>query len=180
MWNFPSLFAWGIIAFYFVCREWSEHKALQFIKTVFVLSMIFAFAYAGQCVLTKSLRFQSNCKAITASLINAYEKQTQKPLYYVGGNIWFSDMLSLYAEKEIKPMIWMKESVNPWFDKFDFYKKGALVVAESKDEYDTYVSLFKNKLTKAKQLDIIYQNRFGKTKTLPVYWGVYKGENNEK
>ena len=53
-------------------------------------------------------------------------------------------------------------------------------MAENKAEYDSYKEQFKNNLTKAEQMDIIYQNRFGKTKTLPVYWGVYKGEKNEK
>ncbi len=55
MWNFPSLFACGIIVFYFIKREWSEQKTKLFIKTFFVWSMIFAFAYTGQCLITKSI-----------------------------------------------------------------------------------------------------------------------------
>ena len=180
MWNFPSLFVWGILFFYFIRREWNDQKAKQFIKAVFVWSMVFAFVYAGQCVLTKSVRFQSNCRQITRDLIERYEQKTHQKIHYVGGNIWFSDMLSLYAEQEVKPMIWLNPKANPWFDEKDFNLNGALVVAENKAEYDSYKEQFKNNLTNAEQMDIIYQNRFGKTKTLPVYWGVYKGEKNEK
>jgi len=181
MWNFPSLFAWGICAFYFIRREWSEQKAKNFIRVMLYWSCFFALIYGGQCLFTTSLRFQSDCKQITRMLTSAYKEEAPtSELRYVAGNIWFSDMVNLYAPHEVKPVIWVNIDANPWFDKNDFEQSGALVVAESVNEYETYRQKVGDKLTPFKQSDIIYHNYFGKKKTRPVYWGVYQGEKNEK
>ena len=93
MWNFPSLFAWGIIAFYFFPRGWTSTKCQKFAKVMLGWSLVFALAYVGQCLISPSERFHSNCPKIVADLEKNYFEKTGKPLDYVGGNIWFSAFL---------------------------------------------------------------------------------------
>ena len=119
-------------------------------------SLIFALGYAGQCLVSPSERFHSNCSKIVADLEKNYFEKTGKPLDYVGGNIWFSDMVALYGG--VKPMIWMKTESNPWFDAADFHQKGALVVAENVGEYQNFQTQYKGKITEPIVVEMIYKS----------------------
>ena len=179
MWNTPGLFALGLIAFTFIPRAWSEAPARRFLNVMFGWSLLFALAYAGQCLFSTSLRFQSDCSAIVKQLMTQYRNETQKQPAYVGGTIWFSDMVTLYADTEVAPMIWMRPRSNPWLSRSDFEQKGALVVAENAGEYARFQEQYPA-ISKPRQLDVVYHNYFGQTKTKPLYWGIYTGESDEK
>ena len=107
-------------------------------------------------------------------LTTAYEKQARRPVVYVSGSIWFSDMMSLYSTKEIKPMIFVDPDANPWFDRMDFEQKGALVVAENEKDYASYNKKLKRKLPPSNRMEIAYKNLFGKKKVQTIYWGIYE------
>ena len=141
-------------------------------------SLVFALAYAGQCLISPSERFHSNCLKIVADLEKNYFEKTGKTLEYVGGNIWFSDMVALYAGA--KPMIWMKTESNPWFNAADFHQKGALVVAENMGEYENFQSLYGDKISAPTVVEMIYKSPFGKKKKKQLVWGIYQGEQNEE
>ena len=178
MWNFPSLFAWGIIAFYFFPKGWTSTQCQKFGKVMLGWSLIFALGYAGQCLISPSERFHSNCPQIVADLEAKWSEKTGKPLDYVGGNIWFSDMVALYGGA--KPMIWMKTESNPWFDAGDFHQKGALVVAENVGEYQNFQSRYEGKISEPKVVEMIYKSPLGKKKKKQLVWGIYEGGQNEK
>ena len=176
MWNFPSLFAWGIIAFYFFPRGWTSTKCQKFAKVMLGWSLIFALGYVGQCLVSPSERFHSDCPKIVADLESKWNQKTGKPLDYVGGNIWFSDMVALYGQA--KPMIWMKPVSNPWFDADDFHQKGALVVAENVEEYKAFQSRYEGKITEPEIVEMIYKSPLGKKKKKQLVWGIYEGGQN--
>lgn len=180
MWNFPSLFSWGIIAFYLIPHTWDTRSAERFTGVMFCWSLLFAAGYGVQCLVTTSERFHSDCSSVTQQLVTAYQTKTQKIPAYVGGNIWFSDMVTLYAASEIKPMIWMKPASNTWLNQADFEEKGSLVVAENIGEYEGYQKQYPQAVSAPEKVNITYTNYFGRKKVKSLYWGVYTRENNEK
>ena len=177
MWNFPSLFAWGICAFYFFPRVWTLKQCQKFSLVMLGWSLALALGYAGQCLFSPSERFHSNCPKIVSDLVVRYTQATGKPLEYVGGNIWFSDMVALYGSA--KPMIWMKPVSNPWLDEKDFKAKGALVVAENVAEYQGFKAKYGESITEPETIEMIYKSPLGKKKKKTLVWGIYKGEENE-
>jgi len=178
MWNFPSLFAWGIVAFYFFPKSWTSSVAKKYGCVMLGWSLIFAVGYVGQCLISPSERFQSDCPKIVANLETKWANRTGKHLEYVGGNIWFSDMMALYGTA--KPMIWMNPESNPWFNADDFYQKGALVVAENMGEYKDFQARYKGKISDPEVVEMIYQSPLGKKKTKQLVWGIYEGGKNEE
>ena len=178
MWNFPSLFAWGICVFYFFPREWTSIKCQKYAKVMLGWSLAFALGYAGQCLITPSERFHSDCPKIVTDLEAKWHEKTGKTLEYVAGNIWFSDMMALYGKS--KPMIWMKPRSNPWFNASDFYQKGALVVAENMGEYQKFKNEYGDAMTNPEVIKMVYKSPLGKKKKKDIVWGIYWGVLNEK
>ena len=178
MWNFPSLFAWGIIAFYFFPRSWTSLQCQKYARVMFGWSLLFALGYAGQCLFSPSERFHSDCPQIVSDLKAKWQAATGKPLTYVGGNIWFSDMVALYGNA--KPMIWMKPESNPWLEADDFHEKGALVVAENVGEYQEFKKQYPDRITDPETIEMIYKSPLGKQKKKGLVWGIYQGESNAK
>lgn len=177
MWNFPSLFAWGIIALYFLPRLWDMRRAGRFLTLMFGWSLLFAVGYAVQCLVSPSERFQSNCPQLVRQLLADYRQKTGENMpAYVGGTIWFSDMVALYAPGEVKPMIWMNPRVNPWFDRQDFEAHQTLVVAENEGEYQAYRNELGTALSEPERVEVTYRSLLGKEKQKPFFWGVYQKE----
>ncbi len=174
MWNFPSLFVWGIMAFYFFPRAWTSTMCQKYAKIMLGWSLAFAFGYAAQCLISSSERFHSDCPQIVADLEKNYTDTTGKTLDYVGGNIWFSDMMALYGKA--KPMIWLKPGSNPWFLAEDFHQKGALVVAENMGEYQDYQAQYQGKISEPTVQEMIYTSPLGKKKKKQLIWGIYEGK----
>lgn len=173
MWNFPSLFAWGILAFYFFPHTWTSSTCQKYGKIMLSWSLIFALAYATQCLISPSERFHSDCKQIVLDLQRKWEtSMPNKALEYVGGNIWFSNMMALYGSA--KPMIWMKTESNPWFSANDFHQKGALVMAESTSEYQKLQKQYPE-ITEPNIIEMTYTSPIGKQRKRKLIWGIYPG-----
>lgn len=174
MWGFPCLFMWGTALFYFIPVEFDAKAIGKFVKVMSGWVVLFALAYGLQCLLTTSLRFQTHPREVVQMLEQKWQDKTHKPLEYVGGNVWYGNMAALYATKgEVKPMIWFSPKSNPWFDINDFEQKGALVVAEQKDEYKMYMKQYPNKITAPQTIKLELKNYFGKTKTKEIFFGFY-------
>ena len=181
MWNFPSLFAWGIIIFYFFPQGWTSSACQKFAKVMLGWSLVFALAYAGQCLFSPSERFHSDCKKIVTNLQNKWDMaMPNQPLEYVGGNIWFSDMVALYGNHEIKPMICLKPKSNPWFSATDFNQKGGLVVAENAGEYQKFRTQHPDRLSEPETVEMTYASPLGKKKKKQLIWGIYWGIQDEE
>ena len=173
MWGFPCLYMWGIALFYFFPIVWNAKKEKCLFLTMGIFSILFAAAYVMQCLLTTSLRYQTNCIEVSDNLADKWQKKMQHPLEYVGGGVWYSDMVALYAKGDVKPMIWLSPKNNPWLDTADFEIKGALVVAESFDEYQSYKRQYPHKITSPQTIKLALKNYFGKTKVKEIFYGFY-------
>lgn len=181
MWGFPCLYMLGIFVFYFFPLQWNEKKEKMFLQTMFIWSMLFAVVYAVQCLLTTSNRFTSDCGKIAHLLEQKWEeKYPYRPLKYVGGSEWTVNLVNLYAQNDVKPMVWLSPKNNPWLDQQDFEKSGALLVTE---DLSAYEQMRKNyPISEPQKITLEYHNYFGKTKSKDMFYGFYlpKEMVNEK
>jgi hypothetical protein len=180
MWGFPCLYMVGIALFYFWPTDWYETKQKAFIKTMLYWTLLFALAYGIQCLLTKSERFRLNAPQLAEQLEQKWATHTDKPLEYVGADVWYANILALYGSHEIKPMIWLSPKNNPWFDADDFARKGALIIANDAGEYAYYQRQLGTALSNPETLTVEFKNYLGKTKQKQIYYGFYLNEENSR
>lgn len=181
MWGFPCLYMLGIALFYFWPTDWTAQRQKCFVYIMFGWTVLFVMVYAVQCVLTKSERFQTNTRQLASRLVQVWDERTGgAPLEYVGGDVWFADIVALYGDREIKPMVWLSPKNNPWFDADDFKQKGALVVANDAGEYAVYQQQYPQNITAPQPMEVNYQNRFGKAKTKTIFYGFYEAKEIER
>lgn len=174
MWGFPCLFTVGIMLFYFLPFHCGVCQQRRFYKTMAVWTMLFAIAYGAQCIITTSQRYQTDVKAVAVEFAQKWAEHTEKPLQYVGADVWFGDIMALYGAHEIKPMIWLSPKNNPWFDKADFEKSGALLIATSAGEYAEYQQMYGAMVSAPQILTLEFKNYFGKTATKDILYGFYE------
>lgn len=175
MWGFPCLFMWGTALVYFYPVALS--KKLPLVMAGWVT--LFALVYAVQCLLTTSPRFTTDVKKFAAEMEQKWQEKTNRPLEYVGSDVWYADILALYGSHEIKPMIWMQPVSNPWFDVKDFADKGALVIAGEEAEYNNYRQVYGKNITPPQKMTVEFKNYFGKTKTKEILYGFYLPKENK-
>ena len=173
MWGFPCLFMWGTALFYFLPFNVDEKVAGRFLNVMFVWVTLFALAYGVQCVVTTSQRYRTDVQSVAASLEQKWAERTDKPLKYTGADVWFGDIMALYASHEIKPMIWMSPKNNPWFDKADFEQSGALLIATDNGEYASYRARYGAAVSTPQKMTLEFTNYFGKTKEKEILYGFY-------
>ena len=174
MWGFPCLFAVGIMLFYFLPFQCENYQERRFFKVMAMWTALFAFAYGTQCILTTSQRYQTDARKVAAMFEQKWAEHTEKPLKYTGSDVWFGDIMALYASHEIKPMIWFEPKVNPWFDQSDFEKSGALLIATSEGEYAQYRQMYGAAVSAPQTLTLEFKNYFGKTATKDILFGFYE------
>ena len=171
MWGFPCLYMWGTALFYFWPWQPSSAQERKLAYTMAGWSVLFASAYAVQCLLTTSPRFTTDGKAFAAQMEQKWQENLNAPLRYVGGDVWYTSLLNLYASADIKPMVWMSPKNNPWFDADDFAEKGALVIAGSIGEYGGYAQNCATVLSAPQKMTLAFKNYSAKTKYKDVYYG---------
>ncbi len=174
MWGFPCLFMWGTALFYFAPLKTDGNMADKFLNTMFVWVALLSTAYGVQCLLTSSQRYQTDVRSVAAKFEQKWAQHTAKPLKYVGADVWFGNMMALYASHEIKPMIWMNPENNPWFDRNDFEKSGALLIATDDWEFLQYQKLYGDAVSAPQKMTLEFKNYFGKTKTKEILYGFYE------
>ena len=174
MWGFPCLFMWGTALLYFAPFKTDDKTVDKLLNVMFVWVALFAFAYGLQCVVTTSMRYQTEVGQVAQSFEQKWAEHTNKPLEYVGADVWFGDIMALYASHEIKPMIWLKPQNNPWFDEADFKQKGALLIAADDWEYEQYRKMYGAAISIPQKMTLAFKNYFGKTKEKEVLYGFYE------
>lgn len=180
MWGFPLQYLTGIILVVLLPAKFDDTSLNKLFNIMVMWSMLFAGIYALQCVLTKSLRYRTNGAEFTAVMEQKWQEQNpDKPLIYVGGDVWYANLMSIYGSAEIKPMIWLSPKNNPWFDAADFNNAGALIVAANEGEYNKYKADFPNKVSAPQVYEFITENFFGRQKKNIMYYGFYKGDNSD-
>lgn len=174
MWGFPCLFMWSVAILYFYPIKCN--KKLPIIMGVWV--SLFAIGYAIQCMVTTSPRFTTDVKNFAGKMEDNWHEYTNRPLEYVGADVWYADILTLYGSHEIKPMIWLKPKSNPWFDVNDFKEKGALIITENEAEYGMYKQIGGENVTIPRKMTVEFKNYFGKTKLKEIVYGFYLPEES--
>ncbi|MBR6356099.1 MAG: glycosyltransferase family 39 protein [Alphaproteobacteria bacterium] len=173
MWGFPCLFMWGTALFYFLPFKIDEKIASRFLNVMFVWVTLFALAYGAQCLVTTSQRYRTDVQAMARMFELKWAKKTDMPLKYVAADVWFGDIMALYASHEIKPMIWMSPKNNPWFSQADFEQSGALLIATDGGEYANYRARYGAAVSTPQKMTLEFKNYFGKTKTKEILYGCY-------
>lgn len=177
MWGFPMQFLLGILLIGFFPIKFDAAKAKRLFVTMAVWSMVFAFAYGVQCVLTRSERYRTDGKAFAAVMEQKWFEHTGgKPLEYAGGDVWYANLQAVYGSPQTKPMIWMRPVNNPWLDADDFARKGALIMTVDKGMYAKYEEMYPGKVTEPQRLELVFESMTGKRKSRVMYYGFYEGE----
>lgn len=174
MWGFPCQFLSGLMLVYFFPIKLDAAKAWRYSCVMACWSLLFAFAYGMQCLTTTSERFRTDCPTMVEMLEQKWTEYTGgQKLEYVGADVWFANMFTLYSKHDVKPMIWLNPENNPWFDADDFEQKGAFVLAPNYQEYMNYKAKLGEKLTEPQNIKAVYSNLWGKTKTRDIFYGFY-------
>jgi len=173
MWGFPALYLTGVLLFAFLPSKLTDQFKKKLYLSVYVVMFLFATAQALIIFLNKSDKFQLDAKAFGQKLEEIwYEKNGKLPFEYVAGDVWWANNAALFAQSKPKPIIWGDFKQNPWFDKNDVAKYGALVLTGGLAEYNAVRK--KMKFVSAPQiLEVTVQNRLGKKKTKQIYYGFY-------
>ena len=182
MWGFPCLYMLGIFLFYFLPIKWNNKTEKKYIYSMAGWVFLFAIAYATQCLLTKSEKFNLNNQQLVSELQQKWTDYSNgKPLEYVAADAWFADMFSLYADSNVKPIIWANPKSNPWFDINDLINKGALIIAASEKEYNDYAKRLSGYKTQPHRFDYEIKNHFNQSKKRTLYYGFYQNKemNND-
>ncbi len=167
MWGSPVMYMLGICFFTWLPFSISKnYKSL--LKACYGALILFALAFALQCGLTKSAKFNLNAADFTAHVKgNDYA--------YVGGSVWLASTVGAYASNHPNVLFLMDEKTNPWIDMADVKQKGILVVDENLWAYQNYQKTFAN-LPEPKVYLLQAKNILGKVKEHKLYYGVIAGE----
>ena len=177
MWGFPCLFLLGINLCYFFPIVIKEKICKKIFITMIGWSILLMCAYILQISLTRSERFHTNCPQLAKIMQEKWNIQTHnKPLEYVVSESWFAHIMSIQSDYKIKPMIWMKPKINPWFDENDFHQKGAMIITSNLPEYENYKNMYPEKVSEPEIMEMEFHNFFGKSKIRTIYYGYYNVE----
>ena len=158
MWGTPCLYMLTIMLF--VCFPRLLIKPVYIIRNVYIFMVIMALVAAGIYLGTSSYRVWLNGKAFADEMQKVwYEENPEKPFAYVGGDIWLTSIVSLYADDRPVAVAVKPDNV-PWLSMEDIFAKGALVLAFSEEE----CKLFSQYAEVQKKFPLKSTNYFGKTK----------------
>ena len=173
MWGFPVLYITGILLFKFFPKKFDENVKNRMIKGVYIIMMLMSIALISVILFNKSDKFHLQVTEYATKMEEIFKQQANgKPFKYVAGDVWWADNIALYAPSKPKPVIWADIDKNPWFDKNDFIKSGALVVTAGKGEYEAAKKNLKN-ISEANILELEIKNPIGKIKRKTIYYGFY-------
>lgn len=165
MWGSPALYMLTISALSFFPFNYSAKRLLI---TAYGLMLMFGCAFALQCVITLSPKFNLNAIEFSQSL-------SADKITYVGGNIWLASTIGVYGTDNPRVLFLMAPENNPWIAINDVNAKGIIAVAENIDEYNAYRYNFP-RLSEPDVYSFTARNIFGKSKEYKFYYGKLSGE----
>ena len=166
----------GIILFAYFPYKLSDINFRKTVKSVYVAMSLFVIAALSVIVFNKSEKINFPYQKFAQDMSYAWKLHTDKPLKYVGGEIWYIANLSIFAEEQPKTVPSMRPELAPWFDKEDILKSGALVVFPNKNSYMNLKSIYPN-MSEPSEYKLEFKNRIGKLKTKTIYWKLYGVQN---
>lgn len=173
MWGFPVLYMLGILLFKFFPYSFNEKVKKKTIKGVYVFMFLMSVALLTVILFNKSDKLHLQTHEYALQMENIFHQRANgKPFNYVAGDVWWADNVALYAPSKPKPVIWGDINKNPWFDKTDFYKSGALIITADKGEYEAIKKNLDN-VSEPYILELEIKNPVGKIKRKTIYYGFY-------
>ncbi len=179
MWGFPTLYMLGILLFAFYPFVLNDRLFKRMVKSVYVVMFLLASAAVTIIFCNKSEKINFPQGKFAEDMAYAWKLHTDKPLKYVGGEIWYAANLSLYAEGNPKPVPGMKPEYSPWFDKKDILSSGALVIYPDRSSYEALRNIYHN-MSEASEYKLEFKNRIGKLKSRTIYYGFFEPEAEVK
>lgn len=179
MWGFPTLYLLGVILFAICPFKLTDALYAKMKKYVYIAMFLFASAALAVIFLNKGEKFNFDGKGFAAEMSEIWQKHTGAPLEYVGGEIWYVANVSVYGERNPKPIAMMKPKYNPWFDEQDILRKGALVIFPDKRSHESVRKEFSG-MSAPEEYKLEFRNRLGKIKQKTIYLGFLEPSAGEK
>lgn len=179
MWGFPTLYMLGIMLFAFYPFALNDKLFKRFVKSVYVVMFLLASAAIAVIFCNKSEKINFPNEKFAEDMAYVWKLHTDRPLKYVGGEIWYAANVSLYAAGNPKPLPGIKPEYSPWFDKKDILSSGALVICPDKGAYEALRNIYHN-MSEAGEYKLEFKNRIGKLKSRTIYYGFLEPEAEVK
>lgn len=176
MWGYPLFCLLGIMLFKFVKFNMSVEMFIKLQKAVYILMAVYAAVYGAVLLLSNSPKYNLDGRKFAAEYTKLWHNQMSRPLKYVAGEVWLSGLMALESPDKPAPVIWGEPRRNPWIDFESFKRNGALVFAESKEEYNAYMSGSQQKAAPPEEIVLQFENILGKKRKKKIYYGFLRGE----
>ena len=144
-------------------------KQMRTVCAVLLIALPFGMVIADSVHVSSRLHFDG--QKFARELDALWQRNVATPLLFVGGDVFLSSQMYLYAPDHPHVVFYMDLEKNPWIDQDAFIQKGALVVTDNVQDYEHYQILYP-KLMPPDEKQIILKNRLGKTKQKTVYVGI--------
>ena len=179
MWGFPCFYLLGLMFFVFFPYKMTENLRRKLKIGAYILLVILVVGQGCVILFNKSDKFHLNQKEFAFQMEQLWgHNAPRKPFKYVAGDVWWAYNVSLFAPSKPKPMIWADPNQNPWLDRNDFKKSGALILTSDKGEYQRIRERL-GFVSRARECEVVAKNRIGKIKKKTIYCGIYRGFGEE-
>ena len=173
-WGYSLLFMSGIMLFYFFQFKLSD-KVIKYI-----LSWVFAAMFITVIVLSIVFATEKNfanrfpVEQVTETLTNIYENETGQKIKYLGGFIELTVPLHLYNDK-YSVILDTYGYPNPWINKDDLRKSGALIIGRNPAYMDGYIKASVPDLydkPEVKEFSFTVKSAVGREREYTMYYAI--------
>lgn len=126
MWGYPLLFMLGLLlCAFFPVRQTPQIRKISTIGA-YVLMTGFALILIASNVFKTRERVLFDDKAFAAEMTQIWREKYGAPLKYVGGDVWYASVMSLYSPD--RPTAVADDlKTNPWLDANDIMQNGVML-----------------------------------------------------
>ena len=183
MWGYALVSLLPIILFYCFPIQLTKKTKNTGIISAFAVLFLFGSANIAESLMSTG-NARLNGKELASEVKETWNKETgNKPLHYIAGWVWAVSTVAVYLPERPHVMFNHDFNKNPYIDKDDIDKKGAIVITKDITWYNWAKKTFKRL-----SAPIIYEshtkNIYGKEKITPIYYGILKpleeGETNAR
>lgn len=174
-WGYEFLFLTGIMLFYFIpTKEISKEDFNLTLKLAYFAMFVAAVAMTTLLGTEKNYRSRYPVSTINNDLNNAWNKETDSPLKYIGGYIEWTLPLTVYAPSHPVCILDTNGYKNPWIDKNDLKKSGLIIIDRTQEDITAdFKKIFpeeKNKNIKPAEYRFKVRNALNKEREYCIYY----------
>lgn len=170
MWGTPLMFLSSILMFYFFSIKATLTTFVLTRRLAYIFMGLFLFITILQIALTTSDKYQLSRYSFIKDITSIWEASThQASLKHIGGDIWYSSIISAYHPEHPKNILSGYGTNNPFILEKEVFEDGILLLASNKKRLQEYQGSLYSPLDIA-----VYffetKNWFGKTKKHTLYY----------